>query len=458
MSLTTIAKSLKKNLHHKRPPGPGGLPFLGPIREVRRDALGFMVKMARDHGDVAYTRFAGMPTYLISHPDGIEHCLVTKKANYPKSDIAYRFRPLLGEGLLTSRGPLWTRQRKMMSPSFQHRRVQAYGEAMVAVTQRHLDRWQSGTIRAVNEDMMHLTLDIAVATLFGTSASDEADRVSRALTDASDYFARTLSDPLPLPLSIPTPLNRAFNQARLTLDEVVHRIIQQRRESQTRGADLLSVMLDLVDEEGQGMNDVQLRDEVLTLLLAGHETTALTLTYALRLLALHPTIDRQIGEALYAKLGGRAPTLEDLPALQGVEQVVKEAMRLFPPAAVITRKALEDDQVMGFAIPAGAMVVLPQWVTHRDPRFFPDPEAFTPARWTEEMEAALPRFAYFPFGGGPRVCIGSSFAMLEAQLVLAGLLQRFRLSPADEKPLELVASITVRPRNPVRLWAEARTR
>jgi cytochrome P450 len=441
-----------------RPPGPAALPFLGPIGEVRRDPLGFMVRTARAHGDVAYTRFAGMPTYLLSHPDAIEHVLLTGRANYPKSDLAIRFRPLLGEGLLTSGGALWTRQRKLMSPAFQHKRVLAYADAMSRATEEHLHRWVSGEVRSVNEDMMHLTLDIAVRTLFGSSSSAHEARVSRALHDVSDYFARTLSQPFPWPLSVPTPLNFAFLAARAELDEVVHGIIREKRQSQERSDDLLTTMLELTDEHGQGMSDQQLRDEVLTLLLAGHETTALTLTYALYLLAQHPEVADWVAAELSAVLGDRPPTLADLPALVRTEQLVKEAMRLYPPAAVLTRKAREDDVVMGWTIPAGSMVVLPQWVTHRDPRYFDDPERFWPERWTEALEAKLPRFAYFPFGGGGRVCIGSAFATLEARLALAELVRRFRYRNVDTRPLELIASITVRPKHAVRLEITERRR
>lgn len=453
-----MTTKLGRRHHAPRPPGPAALPFLGPIGEVRRDPLGFMVRTARAHGDVAYTRFAGMPTYLLSHPDAIEHVLLTGRANYPKSDLAIRFRSLLGEGLLTSSGALWTRQRKMMSPAFQHKRVLAYADAMIRATEEHLGRWVSGEERSVNEDMMHLTLDIAVRTLFGSSSREHEARVSRALHTVSDYFARTLSQPFPWPLSVPTPLNRAFLGARAELDQVVHGIIREKRLNKEPSDDLLSTMLELTDEEGQRMSDEQLRDEVLTLLLAGHETTALTLTYALYLLAKHPEVADWVAEELSAVLGDRPPTLAELPALLRTDQLVKEAMRLYPPAAVLTRKALADDVVMGWTIPAGAMVVLPQWVTHRDPRYFEDPERFWPARWTAELEERLPRFAYFPFGGGGRVCIGSAFATLEARLALAELVRRFRYRLVDEGPLELVASITVRPRNAVRLAITERRR
>lgn len=442
--------------HHGRPPGPVGLPFLGPIWDLKRKPLDFMIETHERYGDVAFTRFAGMPTYLVCHPDGIEHVLVTNRSNYSKGALSQRFATVLGQGLLLSRGELWTRQRKMMSPAFHHRRVASYAQQMVAATREHVDRWQDGEVRPTSTDMMRLTLDIAVRTLFGTSRPNAAERVGHALEVISEYFADTLSEPFPLPLSVPTPRNRRFDAARRDLFALVDQIIREKRRSSDHGDDLLSMLVELTDEDGRGMNDQQLRDEVLTLLLAGHETTALTLTYAYYLLGEHPEEDRLLGEEARSVLGDRDATLEDLPALTRTEQIVKESMRLYSPAAVLMRQPLADDEIMGWPIPKRAMVVLPQWVTHRDKRWFDRPNEFRPSRWTKEFEAGLPRFAYFPFGGGPRICIGSAFAMLEAKLVLATIAQRFRFEPVDRKPLELLASVTVRPKSTV--WMRANKR
>lgn len=454
MTGPSIATRVERLVNTRRPPGPVGLPIIGPLWSIRRDALAFMLDTARAHGDVAFTRFAGMPTYLVSHPDGIERVLVTKRAIYPKGSLTHRFEPVLGNGLLLARGELWTNQRKLMAPAFHHRRVQAHAAAMVDATEEHIASWSPG-VRTTSQDMMALTLDIAVRTLFGATAGDVASRVGAPLTELLAYFAKTLSFPVAVPLAIPIPLNRRFLAARAALDDVVYEIIRAKRAS-PGGDDLLSMLVELTDEEGRGMDDKQLRDEVLTLLLAGHETTALTMTFVFHLLGTHEDEDDALAEEVQRVLGDRTPTLEDLPKLVRVEQVVKEALRLYPPAAVLARQAIEDDELMGWPIPRGAQIVMPEWVTHRDPRWFDSPESFVPSRWTPKMEAALPRFAYFPFGGGPRVCIGNAFAMLEAKLVLATIARRFALRPVDARPLELITSVTIRPKTAVRMHVVAR--
>lgn len=445
MSTTSIAMHWNRLKGPRRPPGPVGLPILGPMWAYQKDPLGFMVDATRRYGDLVFTRFAGFGAYLVNDPDAIEYVLLTNRANYEKSALIERFRPVLGDGLLTSAGPLWTRQRKLLAPAFHHRRVQSYVEAMTEVIDRHVHDWTEGR-REITEDMMRLTLDIAVRTLFGVTSGNVGDRVGRALTTVIDYFAETLSYPVPIPLSVPTPQNRRFLAARDELFDVVQGIIRDKRRAPD-GDDLLSMLLGLQDEDGRGMDDKQLQDEVLTLLLAGHETTALTLTYTFDLLARHPEEARAMHEQIDRVLEGRVPKLEDLSSLVRVEQVVKESMRLFPPAATLIRQAQADDELLGWPIPKGSLVVLPQWVTHRDPRWFEDPETFRPARWTKALEDALPRYAYFPFGGGPRVCIGSAFAMLEARLAVAMIAQRFTLDRYDDRPLDLLTSITVRPRN-----------
>jgi cytochrome P450 len=442
-------RSLRASLSVPRPPGPRGLPVFGPIQEYARDPFGFLINTKRIYGDVVALRFAGRQLYLISHPDAIERVLVTHKKNYPKSDISERLYPLIGQGLLTSEGELWTQQRKLISPAFHHKRIRSYAQTMVDRTEAHLSSWQDRSERSVDTDMMHLTLDIALRTLFGEEQA-EGEQLGRAFTEASEYFAVTLKQPFPIPLWVPTPKNKMLLRARDQMFDYTRRIIQAKRQQQERGDDLLSTLIEATDESGARMDDDQLRDEVLTLLLAGHETTALTLTYAFDLLGRHPHVRDKLEAELDSVLGGRSPTIEDLPQLRYTTQVIKESMRLFPPGAVMLRQAVEDDEVGGWIIPKGAMVAFAQWIVHRDARWFENPELFLPERWTKEFEEALPRFAYFPFGGGPRICVGASFAMMEAPLVLASIAQKFRLDLLDLRPLELLMSITVRPRRSVR--------
>ncbi len=440
----------------QRPDGPKGLPFFGPVREVRREGLGFVRRVVREYGDLSYTRFAGLDAYLVSHPDLVEEVMVKKRKIYGRSELNGRLKPLLGNGLLTAEGDGWLAQRRLMAPAFHHKRIAGYAETMVGSTVEGIADWEPGQVRAVDVDYNALTLDIAIRTLFGVDAGDAGKRVGEAFLQLGAFFEKTLSSVVPLPLWLPTPAVRGFLQARDELDEVVARIIADRRAKGADGDDLLSMLLNLRDEDGQGMDDKQLRDEVLTLLLAGHETTSLALTYTTWLLARHPEADRKLAQELQTVLGDRDPTMADLRALPYLDRVVKESMRLYPPASIIGRQARVDDTLGGYPIPAGSLIVLPAFAVHRDPRFWDAPDAFWPERWTPALEETLPRFAYFPFGGGPRICVGQAFAAMEARLVLATVLRRFRLAPVDDAPLRLVATVTTRPRDPVH--AEVRLR
>lgn len=442
---------------HVRPPGPSGLPYLGSVFDYARDPLGFLVDTARTHGDIAYSRFGGADTFLVSHPDAIEHVLVKNRSNYGRDKFMARIKPLLGEGLLTADGELWKRQRKIMAPAFHRRKIAGYATTMVDCAQATAGGWSEGEIVEMNFEMMRLTLQIAVRTLFGADGSDDAQTVARAFGEVSEYFATVTAALLPLPLWVPTPKNRAFVEARDELDRIVYRILAQRRAASSSGHDLLGMLLEARDEDGQPMSDEQLRDEVITLLLAGHETTALALTYALRLLAQHPDVATELETEIDRVLAGRAPTLEDLDRLPFTDAVIKEAMRLYPPAAMISRQAIEEDEILGWRIPAQSIVTMAQWVVHRDPRFFDQPDNFMPHRWTPEFEAQLPKFAYFPFGGGQRICIGNAFAMMEAKLVLATLAGAWRCELLDRVPLELLPSVTIRPKRPVTMRMRRRT-
>lgn len=464
MTTTTLEK-LRTMLETPRPPGPRGLPVFGPIARYQRNPFAFLTNTQARYGDVAFTRFAGLDTYLVSHPEAIEHVLVKKRKNYPKSSITERLMPLIGRGLLTSEGDLWTEQRKLIAPAFHHKRIQTYAARMVELSERRVTSWETGQVRRIDADMMDLTLDIAVQTLFGAEADLEAERVGAAFSEASEYYASTLAQPFPMPLCVPTAKNRTFLKARDTMHEIVRDIIRRKRASRRTeeteetggGDDLLSMLIDATDEDGNAMSDEQLRDEVLTLLLAGHETTALTLTYTFNLLSRHPTVREKLEAELDDVLGDRAPTAADLPRLRYTEQVIKESMRLYPPAAVLIRQARETDVVAGWTIPAGSIVAMAQWVVHRDPRWFPEPERFLPERWTESFEAALPRFAYFPFGGGPRICVGAAFAAMEARLVLATIARRWRYMLLEQRPLDLLMSVTIRPKRPLLARLTSRT-
>jgi cytochrome P450 len=427
------------------------------LREYARDPLGFLSGCAREYGDVVGLRFMGQNLYLLSDPDLIEYVLVENNRNFTKTRILKRNRRLLGEGLLTSEGGFWRRQRRLAQPAFHRKRVAAYGEVMVAFAERSLEAWRDGQTIDVHEEMMHLTLEIVAKCLFDADVRTRATGVGKAMKVALENFSsrRRL---IRIPRGVPTPHNIRFEMAARRLDEIVGTIIEDRRKSGEDRGDLLSMLVLAEDEDGERMMDKQLRDEVMTLFLAGHETTANALSWTFWLLSLSPYAEAKLAEELERVLGDRTPTLSDLSDLPYVERVVKESMRLYPPAWVVGREAVAGCEVGDYRMPAGTTALMSQWVMHRDPRYHENPERFEPDRWTAEYEKALPRFAYFPFGGGPRQCIGAGFAMAEACLILATVAQRFRMDLAPGQRIEPYASITLRPKQGIRMSLVERSR
>jgi cytochrome P450 len=365
-----------------------------------------------------------------------------------KDDFTRRLSVVVGNGLLTSEGDFWRRQRRLAQPAFHHHRVRTYGDVMVRHAERAVSRFVPGETRDLHAEMMRLTLDIVAETLFGVDIGSAAHEIGEALEILSSRFGGY--DVL-VPLWVPTPANRRIRRALARLDEIVYGIIRGRGSEEDRG-DLLSMLLAATTEDGGGMSDVQLRDEVVTLLLAGHETTALVLTYTLHLVGSDQRVAGVLRGEIDRVLGARSATVADLPALGYADRVVREAMRLYPPVWAIGREVRERCTVAGYDLPAGTQLWMAEWVVHRDPRYFPEPELFRPERWEDDLAKRLPRFAYFPFGGGQRVCIGNAFAMMEAVLLLATIVQRTRLVP--EKPLSFRPSVTLRPSGPVRMRVE----
>jgi cytochrome P450 len=439
------------------PPGPKGHLLGDNLREYARDPLGFLSHCARAYGDVVRLRFMGQRFYLLSHPDLIEYVLVENNRNFTKTRILRRNRRLLGEGLLTSEGEVWRRQRRLAQPAFHRKRMAAYGEVMAAFTERSLEGWRDGQTIDVHAEMTRLTLEIVAKCLFGADVGAEAKDVGRAMKLALEDFSsqRRL---IRIPKSIPTPHNLRFERAARRLDAIVHTIIEQRRTNEEDRGDLLSMLVLAEDESGKRMTDKQLRDEVMTLFLAGHETTANTLAWTFWLLSLNVAAEAKVAEELERVLSGRTPTLADLPRLPYVERVIKESMRLYPPAWVMGRESVGECEVGDYRMPAGSTALMSQWVVHHDPRYHHDPQRFDPDRWTAGHEKELPRFAYFPFGGGRRQCIGAGFAMTEACLVLAAVTQRFRLKFVPGQSVEPYASITLRPKEGIQMTLAERSR
>jgi cytochrome P450 len=393
---------------------------------------------------------------MLNHPDDIEYVLRGNHRNFIKDKGTRLLSSVLGEGLLTSEGETWRRQRRLAQPAFQLDQIQKYGAAMVAYTGLMFKDWGPGQTRDVHADMMALTLEIVARTLFGASVTGQAGRVGRAMEEVMEFWASPLAM-FPSLYWLPTPANRRYRRAGLELNAVIADVIAQRRAGGPEGDDLLSRLLTVHDEDGSQMTDRQLRDELVTLFLAGHETTALALSFCFYLLALHPDADARLAAELDEVLGGRWPTTADVPRLRYTEWVVKESLRLYPPAPNIGREALADCEIAGYHIPKGAQISLVQWVVQRDQRWFDDPEAFRPERWDNDLARRLPRCAYFPFGDGPRICIGNHFAMMEAVLILAAVAQRYRLTLAPGFTLELLPSVTLRPKHGVRMVVHERT-
>ena len=437
----------------KLPPGPRGVPFFGEVFKPRGDAIGYLSRIARDYGDIVFVRFLGVPMCLISRPEYIESVLTTQSHNFEKSKDYRALRRVLGAGLLTSEGEAWRRQRRLIQPAFYHERVEAYAEVMVEYTERMVASWQDGQTRDVHADMMRLTLDIVAKTLFGADVSREAEDVGASLHLLMGRFMKQAGYAFLLPSRIPLPTTWRILRAVRRLNQVIYEIICKRRASGQRSSDLLSMLLDAQDEHGAVMTDRQLQDEIMTLFLAGHETTATALSWTWLLLAQNPDVEAKLATELQCVLGGRVPGVCDLPRLSYAELVLKEAMRLYPPVWVIGRRALAPFHLGEYQLPARTNVVMLQYLMHRDPRFFPEPERFDPERWRENdpRYASLPRFAYFPFGGGPRVCVGAGFGMMEGVLLLAAVAQRFRLSLVSDQTIEMLPSVTLRPKNGIRV-------
>jgi cytochrome P450 len=442
----------------KLPPGPKGVPVFGSVFEPRGDSIGYLTRCAREFGDIVFFRFLGVPACFVNRPDYIESVLVTQNNNFVKSKDYRAMRRVLGNGLLLSDGEIWRRQRKLIQPAFHQERIAAYADIMTGYTQRMLASWSDGQTLDIHAAMMHLTLGIVAKTLFDADVSREAEEVDAALTVLMGKFLRQAGLALLLPTWVPLPTSQLLKRAVGRLDKVIYGIIERRRASGQMSGDLLSDFLQVQDDEGIGMTDRQLHDEIMTLFLAGHETTANVLSWTWFLLGQNPDAEEKLIEELRRVLGGRVPTPADLPQLVYTDTVLRESMRLYPPVWVIGRRALAPFRLGEYELPADTNVLISQLILHRDARYFPEPERFDPDRWSlsDPRGASLPRFAYFPFGGGPRVCIGAGFAMMEAVLLLATIAQQYRVQIAPDQKVKMQQSVTLRPRNGIQVTLKRR--
>ena len=445
------------------PPGPSELPIIGQALRYVTNPLG-LLREAAQYGDLSTVSVRPLLLYLVNHPDLIRELYVTNHQSVGRGRLTGTYRYLMGNGLVTADGPVHLRQRRLMQPQFHHSRISGFAEVMTDFTRRHEETWRDVQRVDIAQEMNELTLRIVVKTLFGLELPDAIRRIGEAFEVSNDYITARGNQPLSvrnLLHRLPVPLTRRFKRGLAYLDETVYGLIEQRRQSGLDGDDLLSLLLSVRDEEADNsedavMTDLQVRDEAITLFAAGHETTAVALTWTWYLLATHPEIQRRFQVELDDALGGRTPTPDDLSNLPFTGQVLTESMRLYPPIWSTGRMTFQPITLGGWEIPAGAALVAPQLIVQRDPRWFDDPLEFRPDRWTPEFRENLPRFAYYPFGGGPRLCIGEGFAWMEAMLVLATLGQRWTMRHDPRHNVELMPLVSLRPRGGMPMYLERR--
>ncbi len=439
------------------PPGPTSF-FSSLIYRPGRDPLVFFTDLVKTYGPLVHLRSSGEHVYVVTEPRHIKDIFVTNQRKFKKGRGLERSRVLLGDGLLTAEGEAHLRQRRLIQPAFHKDRIASYATAMTADAARTSSRWVDGATLDIDHEMMQLTLAIVGKTLFDADVAGKTREVGQAMADVmASFWIRMLpfSDTIE---KLPIPALRRARRARATLDRIVYDMIAERRRSPGDRGDLLSMLILAQDDEnnGRGMTDQQVRDESITLFLAGHETTANALAWTWYLLSQSPAVEAQLHAELDRVLAGRAPTLADIPALGFVERVVTESMRLYPPAWIIGRRAIEDYQIDEFPVARGAILITSPYLTHRDPRLFPDPERFDPDRWTPAFKAQLPPFAYFPFGGGTRRCIGESFAWMELILVVATLAQHWRLRLVPGHRVVPQPVVTLRLKHGLKMTVERR--
>jgi cytochrome P450 len=427
---------------------------------VRRDPTGVFIDAARRFGDVVYLKIGPRRGYLITNPADIRHVLQDNARNYHKSPLYDKLRLSLGNGLLTSEDDFWLRQRRIAQPAFHRQRIAGLASVMANAASEMATDWEAiaaaGRPVDIDEQMMRLTRTVVLRALLGGDLGPYAGTLDNAWTVINQHIGESFWS-IGLGERLPTAKNRRFHEARKTLRGAVEYIITKRRRDQSEGADLLSLLMSARDEEtGEGMTDEQLRVEVTTFLLAGQETTSLAMTWIWYLLSQHPAAQARLEQEIDAALGGRAPGFADLANLPYARMVIDEALRLYPPAWGFSRQALSDDELGGFQLPRGWLAFVVPFVLHRLPALWPDPETFDPDRFSAERSADRPKFAYIPFGAGPRQCIGNQFALMEAQVIVATLAQRYRMHLVPQQKVEVWPLITLRPRYGMNMIIERR--
>ena len=427
------------------PPGPKGTLIGGHIRHFGADLLDFLLNTAREYGSIASFRVGPKRVFLASSPDLIEQVLVKDAKHYIKHFGARAFKPVLGKGLVTSEGAYWQRQRKLVQPAFLKSRVHSYAPVMAELTEEMLQSWAPGELVRINFEFETLTSKIALKALFDLDDDADREHFSDTLRFAFDVMTARLRRVVKIPLWVSTPENLRLKRAIAELDRTVQGFIASGRSRGMAGDDLLSRLVFARRPDGSQMSDRELRDEAMTLYLASHETTALTLTWSWCLLSQNKRVEDKLVSEWQSVLAGKIPSADDVPHLPYTSAVIAKSMRLFPPVYVVGREATTDLELGGYRVKRGYTVLMSQWVNHRDPAYFPDPEEFRPERWENGLAKALPRFAYYPFGGGQRICVGNSFALMEAAIILAAIGQRYRFTLDPETVIEIKPQITLMP-------------
>ncbi|MGE7780490.1 cytochrome P450 [Peribacillus sp. NPDC097264] len=444
---------------HGSPTGPKGRLITGHTKEFQSDTIGFLTRLAREYGDVAKLRLGPFQNvYLISDPDLIKQILVTKQKSFLKSRDFNSLKPLIGEGLITSEKDFHLHQRRLIQPSFKKTHISNYGQDMIDLTREYISTWKNGEERMMTEDMMSLALSIVSKTMFSTELKDGYNLIGEPIDDALKVAIKRMRTLFHLPLWIPTKSNREYKEVLDRLDSVIYRIIERRRDEAESRDDMLGILMDARDDVGGlGMSDQQVRDEVMTIFLAGHDTTATALSWTLYLLSQHPEVEAKLFHEIDTVIGNRPPTPDDFMKLSYTQNIIWESLRIYPPLYVLSRNAAEDVSLGNYHFKKGDMFLLSSYVMHHKPEYFDQPESFIPERFENNYLKTIPPFAYFPFGGGPRVCIGNHFAVMEAVLVLACITQQYRIKLAPDhhevKPLPL---LTLRPKSGLRMIVEER--
>jgi cytochrome P450 len=433
-----------------------GWPLVGSGPAVFNEPLNFFGRLAKEYGDMALYYTGPIPILFINSPELVHELLVERAQDFDKGKVQRdAFGQLVGKGLLTSEGKLHQQQRKLMAPAFTPRRLSSYADTMVAFADRNQADWQEGQILNVNQEMMRLTMSIVSKVLLGIELTAD-DEMGRAMQVGIEWVQLLMQQPIHLPLFVPTPRNHRTREGLNLIRQRVQNLIDERRTKGEDTGDLLSLLLLAQDEQGQGMSDQQVYDEVVTIFLAGHETTAQALTWTFHLLGQHPDLYRKLQEEVDTVLEGRLPTYVDLNKLPYTLQVLKEAMRIYPPSSVIIRHAIRDTELGGYKIRKNSWVTYSQYILHRRPDNFPDPERFDPERFAPENEQKLPRYAYTPFGAGHRICIGNHFATMEGHLLLATLAQKVSFEALNDFPVTPELVVTLRPKNGLKMKVKRR--